>query len=135
WWTTEVGQAIVNKVSRRLGPEAYARAFAEGKSLTTANFLALAERITAPRLHADPPPPVTLAPDTAPHANLTPRELEVLRLLAEGLTNAQVAQALVITPRTVNAHLTAIYAKLDVTSRSGAIRYAVEHHLTSPPQT
>src|SRR5262249_41652991 len=59
WWTTEAGQAIVNKVSRRLGPEAYVRAFAEGKSLTTANFLALAERITAPRLHADPPPPVT----------------------------------------------------------------------------
>ena len=62
-------------------------------------------------------------------ASLTPREIEVVRLVAQGLTNAQVARELVVTSRTVNAHLTAIYAKLGVTSRSGAIRYALEHHL------
>lgn len=61
---------------------------------------------------------------------LTQREVEVLRLVAAGLTNAQVAGKMSITSRTVNAHLTSIYAKLSVTSRSGAIRYALEHHLS-----
>ncbi|HEX2911468.1 MAG TPA: LuxR C-terminal-related transcriptional regulator [Chloroflexia bacterium] len=60
---------------------------------------------------------------------LTSREIEVLRLVVTGLTNAQIAEKLFVTSRTVNAHLTSIYAKLEVTARSGAIRYAVEHHL------
>jgi len=53
----------------------------------------------------------------------------VLRLVAKGWTNAQVAEALTITSRTVNAHLTAIYGKLGGTSRAGAIRYALEQQL------
>ena len=60
---------------------------------------------------------------------LSPREVEVLRLLAQGLTNAQIAEKLVITHRTVNWHLTSIYSKLQVSSRSAATRYAIEHHL------
>src|SRR5438067_1739506 len=60
---------------------------------------------------------------------LTAREVEVLRLVAQGLTDAQVAEQLVISPRTVNTHLTAIYGKIGVSSRSTATRYAIEHHL------
>jgi LuxR family transcriptional regulator, maltose regulon positive regulatory protein len=60
---------------------------------------------------------------------LTAREVEVLRLLASGLTDAQIAEQLVISPRTVNAHLTSIYRKIAVSSRSAATRYALEHHL------
>jgi DNA-binding NarL/FixJ family response regulator len=60
---------------------------------------------------------------------LTAREVEVLRLVAQGLTNEQVAQQLVISPRTVNTHLTSIYSKIGVSSRSAATRYAMEHHL------
>ncbi len=60
---------------------------------------------------------------------LTPRETEVLRLVAAGLTNAQAAAKLSVTPRTINAHLTSIYAKLAVVSRATAIRYALEHDL------
>jgi len=60
---------------------------------------------------------------------LTARELEVLRLVAQGLTDAQVAAQLVISPRTVNWHLTSIYSKLQVASRSAATRYAIEQHL------
>ena len=62
-------------------------------------------------------------------AGLTPREVEVLRLMAQGLTNEQVAQQLVISPRTVDTHLTSIYSKIGVSSRSAATRYAMEHHL------
>ncbi|MBA2276568.1 MAG: response regulator transcription factor [Chloroflexia bacterium] len=61
---------------------------------------------------------------------LTPRELDVLRLVAQGLTDAEVAGRLFISPRTVSQHLRSVYGKLDVSSRSGATRFAVEHHLT-----
>src|SRR5579875_1414091 len=61
--------------------------------------------------------------------NLSPREMEVLHLLAQGLTNAQIATQLVISPRTVNAHLRSIYNKLSVTSRTAAVRYAIARQL------
>jgi len=57
------------------------------------------------------------------------RGVEVLRLMAQGLADAQVAEQLVISPHTVNTHLTAIYGKIAVSSRSAATRYAIEHHL------
>ena len=67
------------------------------------------------KLVASPPSPPTPALPDLPEP-LTPRELEVLRLVAQGLTNVQVAEQLVISPRTVDAHLRAIYGKLAVTS-------------------
>jgi DNA-binding NarL/FixJ family response regulator len=60
---------------------------------------------------------------------LAAREVEVLRLLAHGLTNAEIARRLVISPRTVNTHLNSIYRKLHVSSRSAATRFAVHHGL------
>ena len=60
---------------------------------------------------------------------LTRREVEVLRLIAQGRTDAQVAEQLVISPRTVNHHLTSIYRKIQVSSRAAATRYAFEQHL------
>jgi DNA-binding NarL/FixJ family response regulator len=62
-------------------------------------------------------------------SGLTGREVEVLRLLAMGLTNAQIAERLVISLLTVKAHVRSIYSKLEVTSRSAATRYAMEHEL------
>lgn len=62
-------------------------------------------------------------------AGLTAREVEVLRLVAQGLTDAQVAEQLVVSPRTVTTHLTSIYNKLGVNSRVAATRFAVEHQL------
>ncbi|HJZ46202.1 MAG TPA: tetratricopeptide repeat protein [Roseiflexaceae bacterium] len=60
-------------------------------------------------------------------AGLTAREIAVLRLVAQGLTDAQVAEKLVLSPRTVSTHLTSIYGKLQVNSRSAATRFAVEN--------
>jgi len=62
-------------------------------------------------------------------AGLSAREVEVLRLVAQGLTNEQIAEQLVISYRTVTTHLNSIYTKLAVNSPSAATRFAVEHHL------
>ena len=60
---------------------------------------------------------------------LTAREVEVLKLVAAGLMNRQIAERLAVSTRTVDAHLRSIYAKLGVKSRSAATRFAVDHHL------
>ena len=60
---------------------------------------------------------------------LTVREVEVLKLVAAGLMNRQIAERLAVSTRTVDAHLRSIYAKLGVKSRSSATRFAVDHHL------
>lgn len=63
---------------------------------------------------------------------LTARELEVLRLLAEGRSNKAIASALSVSPRTVNFHLDNIYSKLGVTSRTEAAIYALRQGWTRP---
>ena len=60
---------------------------------------------------------------------LSAREAEVLRLVAQGLTSAQVARRLFLSPRTVNTHLNSVYRKLGVGSRSAATRLAFEYGL------
>ena len=60
---------------------------------------------------------------------LSPRELEVLRLLASGRTNRAIAAELVLSERTVDRHVSNIYAKLGVSSRAAATAYAYEQHL------
>jgi DNA-binding CsgD family transcriptional regulator len=67
--------------------------------------------------------------DSNQQESLTPRELEVLGMIAEGLTNAAAAQRLIISPYTVNMHLRSIYAKLGVSSRSAAVRCAFDRKL------
>ncbi len=57
--------------------------------------------------------------------HLTGRELEVLRLVAEGHTDREVAEVLVISPRTVNRHLSNIFVRLDVPGRAAAVAYAI----------
>ena len=64
---------------------------------------------------------------------LTRREQEVLRLLADGLTNAQVAARLVLSPATVARHVANVYAKLGVRNRAEAARVATERGLLRPP--
>ena len=77
----------------------------------------------------------TSAPDTtddtlpAEQDDLTKREIEVLQLIAGGMTAAEVAERLVLSTRTVQAHVRSIYTKLGVTSRSAVTRYAIERGL------
>ena len=62
-------------------------------------------------------------------AGLTPREVDVLRLLARGLSNKEIGARLVISPKTAGSHIEHIYAKIDASSRAAASLYAVQHGL------
>jgi predicted ATPase/DNA-binding CsgD family transcriptional regulator/tRNA A-37 threonylcarbamoyl transferase component Bud32 len=63
------------------------------------------------------------------YEELTARQIEVLRLLALGLSNKQIAGHLIISPHTVNGHIHSIFGKLALNSRSAATRFALEHQL------
>jgi len=120
-WAEGPLQQTIEQVKEMLGVETFAQAFEVGKQMTPADLGRLAEQITAPAQEIILPTPPPPAPA---HSRLSAREVEVLHLVATGLTNAQIAHHLSVTSRTVNAHLTAIYRKLGVSTRSGAIRYA-----------
>lgn len=126
WW-----EHILHQARERLGAAAFGSAWAAGQTLTPEQILA-APLLTEPAPHAaacsssaTPHPAVAVPPR---RSDLTTRELEVLRLVATGLTDAQVAERLSVSTRTVNAHLRSIYSKLGVSSRSAVTRLALELH-------
>ncbi|QXE34271.1 response regulator transcription factor [Streptomyces sp. GMY02] len=86
----------------------------------------LLERVTAP---PEPQAPVEL-PD-----GLTAREAEVLSLVAEGLSNREIAQRLHIGAATVKTHINNLFAKAGVRDRAQAVRYAYQRGLIAPPGT
>jgi DNA-binding NarL/FixJ family response regulator len=61
---------------------------------------------------------------------LTPREAEVLTLIAEGLSNAQICARLVVSPATVKTHINRLFAKIGANDRAQAVRYAYRNNLT-----
>jgi DNA-binding CsgD family transcriptional regulator len=107
----------------QLDEESFAAALAEGRSMTPEQIL-----VIQPLVPQQPGDESVASASNFP-AGLTQREVEVLRLLAQGLTNAQIAEHLIVSPYTVNAHLRHIFNKLDVPTRAAATRYAIEHHL------
>jgi DNA-binding CsgD family transcriptional regulator/tetratricopeptide (TPR) repeat protein len=118
-------------VRAQLVERAFAARWAEGQALRLEQAVEYALATpdapeSVPLTQADTP---AASPPSFYPAGLTAREVEVLRLLAQGLTYAQIADTLVISRRTVNGHATSIYSKLGVTSRAGAARFAAEQHL------
>jgi DNA-binding NarL/FixJ family response regulator len=79
----------------------------------------------APRTRPGPSPAWDGEAASAPVEALTPRELDVLALLAEGAGNRAIAERLGISDHTVKFHLSAIFGKLDVTTRTAAVRKAL----------
>ncbi len=67
------------------------------------------------------------------HEDLTPREMEVLQALAQGLNNREIADRLFISEKTVKTHITSIFSKLDVKDRSQAMLYAIQKKLVEIP--
>ena len=100
----------------------------EGAALELRAALASFERLGA-RPDAAAATRLLAGPEALP-AGLTAREAEVLRLVADGRTNRDIAVELVISEHTVARHLQNIFAKIDVSSRSAATAFAFEHGLT-----
>jgi predicted ATPase/DNA-binding CsgD family transcriptional regulator/Tfp pilus assembly protein PilF len=117
-------------VRSRLGEAAWEEALAEGGALGLDRAIEYALSNEKPSKRLSPTrsqPPISSTPEHP--GGLSPREVEVLELVAEGLTNAQVAQRLFLSPRTIQRHLNSIYHKLGVSSRTAATRFAIEHGL------
>jgi DNA-binding CsgD family transcriptional regulator len=123
--------AELTALRTQLGEVAFAEAWSAGYALTIEQAVDYAIALPEiPVATSSPVMPRPAAPAPPPYpAGLSAREVEVLRLLVEGLTYAQIAERLIISRRTVNAHMTSIYGKLEVTSRALATRFALEHQL------
>ncbi|HUG16779.1 MAG TPA: LuxR C-terminal-related transcriptional regulator, partial [Thermomicrobiales bacterium] len=113
-------EPVIEATRAMLGDVAFDAAWAEGAAMSLEQAVAYALATGASQGAEQP--------DTL--ARLTPRELDVLRLVATGLTDAEVAERLFLSRRTVSSHLTSIYSKLGVSSRAAATRYAVDNGLT-----
>ncbi len=98
---------------------------ADGDSLVTPSVLRRLIADFASRDHSARPKPVTLD-------ELTPRELEVLRLIARGLSNTEISEALVVAPQTTKTHIGRILRKLDLRDRAQAVIAAYESGLVRP---
>lgn len=134
-WTNRELTPIFSQVIDEMGEETFAKELAIGKALTVEKVVELGEEIVrdvTAILEEDagttPARTGTLSVVRYP-SGLTPREVEVLKLVASGLSNQQIAEQLSVTPRTINAHLTSIYSKIGVSSRVGAVRFALDHDL------
>jgi DNA-binding CsgD family transcriptional regulator/tetratricopeptide (TPR) repeat protein len=117
-----VYEQILSTVRVQLGAARFRAVWAEGKGMTPQQVL------ESPHEAAPETAPTNLTREQEPPI-LTGRERDVLQLLAQGRTNAQIAERLVVSPFTVKAYVRAIYRKLGVDSRAAATRFALDHHL------
>jgi DNA-binding NarL/FixJ family response regulator len=132
-------ERVISAVCAELGKAAFLQAKAEGHHLTPVQAFSPEEQeepLQSLALPVNSPLAAALvAPESPDQASnkyfkpLTPREIAVLKLIAMGLSNGEVAKQLSLSPRTVNVHLTSIYIKLRVKSRTAASRYALKHKL------
>jgi non-specific serine/threonine protein kinase len=130
--------ALIAPARAALSEGAWGRAFEAGRALTLEEMVSEALKGVPEEGESKggaPPGDQAEREASIPAASLvgverlTRRELEVLHLLVQGWSDAQIAAHLVLSLRTVNHHVAAIYGKLGVSSRAAATRYTMEHHL------
>jgi DNA-binding CsgD family transcriptional regulator len=108
--------ADIDDLRDAMGANDFEAAWAEGAALSTDEAIAYAQRGRGERRRP-----------SSGWASLTPAELDVVRLLAEGLPNKDIATRLFISPRTVETHLTHVYAKLGLSSRVQLAQETTRH--------
>ncbi len=123
-WERPDCERVLASARAVLGEDAFAAAWAAGAVLPLET--AIAEALADPEAADAPNPP---GPTVAGGVELTMREAEVVRLLAEGLSDREIAAALFISPRTARFHVANLLAKLGVDSRTAAASYAVRRGL------
>jgi predicted ATPase/DNA-binding CsgD family transcriptional regulator/Tfp pilus assembly protein PilF len=116
-------------IEEQIGAAALASAWAEGRGMTIEEAVVLAlapsSEYTATLPVPEPAPePKPIQPPEQPKTALTARELEILRLVAEGLSNRVIAERLVLSEKTIHRHIANIFDKLDVTTRAAAAAFA-----------
>jgi DNA-binding CsgD family transcriptional regulator/tetratricopeptide (TPR) repeat protein len=123
-------ERTVEGIRAHLDNATFAKAWKEGRAMTLDEVLAAQGAVlgAAPLPLEQPSPAPAHSAPPYPH-DLTPREVEVLRLVAAGSSNQEIADALVISERTVNSHLVHIFNKLEVNSRAAAAAFAIRHKL------
>jgi DNA-binding CsgD family transcriptional regulator len=123
-------EQMVKSLQTQLGETAFRAAWKEGRLMTPVQVLAAQGPVKLSTAAQQAEKAGTVATPLSPlSAKLTVREVEVLRIIALVLTDIQVAEKLVISRRTVTTHLTSIYSKINVSTRSAATRYALENKL------
>ena len=113
-------------VRTRLGERGFATAFAAGQARTIEQIVAEATAVATGNERTSESAAPTAA---ARRVGLTPREVDVLRLLVDGGSDQEIADALFISRRTVTSHVTSILTKLQVSSRTAAATRAVRAQL------
>lgn len=121
--------AIAESLRVRLGAEAFLAAATAGRLMQLDDVIAQARTLATALTRSATDVPVLSPTRIVYPAGLSQREVEVLRLVASGLSNSEVAERLYLSPRTVHAHLRRIYDKLGVGSRGAAARFAHDHGL------
>jgi DNA-binding CsgD family transcriptional regulator len=121
-WAAPLLADVEAILRQRLGESAFAAAQAAGRGLTVTEAIAEADAFTETlEAAAEPAKPAW--------NSLSVRELDVLRQLVAGRTNAEIGAALFISPRTATTHVSHILAKLGVASRTEAAAWAIRHGL------
>ncbi|MFN8043261.1 MAG: LuxR family transcriptional regulator [Mycobacterium sp.] len=128
-WTQEARCPVFNnsheqtiaRVRETLGESVFDQSWSEGEALSTEEAIAYAQRGRGERKRP-----------AKGWESLTPAELDIVRLLTEGLSNKDIAARLFISPRTAQTHLTHIYSKLNMTSRVQVVQEAARHGDLAP---
>ncbi len=128
-------------LTKDAGGEEIARAIADVRSgaagLSPQVQLRLLERLSGaadPAPSGEPSSAPSAVPAAEPPDGLTAREAEVLGLIAEGLSNTEIARRLYVGPATVKTHINNLFAKTGVRDRAQAVAYAFRHGITGSPQ-
>jgi DNA-binding CsgD family transcriptional regulator len=116
----------IERVRTQLGPAAFAAAWQAGQTAPIDDVIA--ETLAAVSVDTRP---VTDLSDNASLAGLSPREREVLRLIAAGMSTREIAEILVISEGTVGRHVTNVYRKIGAKNRADATAYAFRQRLAS----